>query len=200
MRRKHITKYRKTAVLALILAALFMFILPCVAMASGHGEAADTGWKATDWYKAMNFTVLAVALFLLLRKPASSALDGRIKGIRDELQDLEAKKEAAQKKLDEYTEKLSTLEQEAAAIIENYKEQGESARERIMADARASAQKIEQQAQRNIENEFETARQKLQQDILEKAVARAEELVKTTITPDDQSKLVDEYLDKVVTQ
>ena len=67
-----------------------------------------------------------------------------------------------------------------------------------MEDARASAQKIEDQAQRNIENEFEAAKHKLQHDIFEKAISRAEELVKEKITTEDQNKLVDEYLDKVV--
>lgn len=188
-------KRKKTVAVALTVMTGLLLVFPgfCAASAGGGG-----GWQDSDTYKVMNFAVLAVALFLLVRKPAGAALDGRIKGIRDELQDLEAQKESARKKLDEYTERLSALEQEAAAIIEDYKAQGEAARTRILEDAQASARKIEQQAQRNIENEFELARQKLQQDIFEKAVIRAEELVKTKITPEDQNKLVDEYLEKVV--
>jgi len=40
----------------------------------------------TDTFRVMNFTVLAVALFFVLRKPLSQALNGRIKGIKDELE------------------------------------------------------------------------------------------------------------------
>lgn len=194
---------KKTArVMAILVVVLFVFSGICLASSEGGhgGEPANTGWKATDTYKAMNFTVLVVALFLLLKKPVSSALNDRIDGIRNELQDLEAQKDAAQKKLDEYTQKLTTLEQEATEIIADYKAQGESAKAKILEGAKASAAKIEQQAQRNIENEFAEAKKKLQQDIFEKAIMQAEELVKTKITPDDQNKLVDEYLEKVVAQ
>jgi F-type H+-transporting ATPase subunit b len=42
------------------------------------------------------------------------------------------------------------------------------------------------------------AKQRLQQDIFEKAMTKAEEIIKKNITADDQNRLVDEYLDKVV--
>jgi len=51
---------------------------------------------------------------------------------------------------------------------------------------------------RNIEHEFKQAKIKLQQDILEKALVNAENLIKNKITTQDQDKLVDEYLEKVV--
>ena len=56
------------------------------------------------------------------------------------------------------------------------------------------------QAKRNIEHEFKAAKAKLQEEILEKALAKAEALVKDKITSDDQDRLVDDYLDKVVAQ
>ena len=59
-------------------------------------------------------------------------------------------------------------------------------------------EKLEEQARRNIEHEFKQAKIKLQQDILEKALVNAETLIKNKITSQDQDKLVDEYLEKVV--
>ena len=55
----------------------------------GHGEVHSPPWLITDTAKVLNFAVLAILLFLVLRKPASQALNGRIKGIADELEDLE---------------------------------------------------------------------------------------------------------------
>ena len=65
----------------------------------GHGEAAPKGWVATDTYRIMNFSVLFIALFLLLKKPVSNALNARITGIKEQLEDLEAKKAEAEKQL-----------------------------------------------------------------------------------------------------
>ena len=44
-----------------------------------HGSGGSKGWVATDTYRVMNFAVLAGALFFLLRKPVTHALDTRIK-------------------------------------------------------------------------------------------------------------------------
>ena len=164
----------------------------------GHDASHGTGWVKTDWYRVMNFAVLAAVLFFLLRKPVSQALNGRIKGIQDQLKDLEAKKQEAEKKLAEYNEKIADLDQEAEKIVAEYVRQGEEAKQRILKEAENAAAKLEEQARRNIEHEFKTAKLELQEEILEKALIKAEKLVKEKITSKDQNRLVDEYLDKVV--
>jgi F-type H+-transporting ATPase subunit b len=163
-----------------------------------HGEVKAKGWVATDTYRVLNFAVLAGALVFLLRKPLSQALGSRIKGIQAQLEDLEAKKAEAEKILSEYNAKISRLSQESEGIVSEYIRQGNEAKARILKEAEASAYKLEEQARRNIENEFELAKQRLQQDIFEKAMVKAEEIIKKNITADDQNRLVDEYLDKVV--
>lgn len=167
----------------------------------GHGEGNGTkGWVATDTYRVMNFLVLAIGLFFILRKPISQALRGRIQGIQDHLDDLEAKKKQAEAELAEYNEKLSLLEKEAEGIIAEYINQGKEARSRILKEAEAAAQKVEDQARRNIEREFKQAKEKLQTDVLEKALVKAESLIKENFTTDDQDRLVNEYISKVVTR
>ena len=146
----------------------------------------------------MNFAVLAIGLFLLIRKPASNALNARIKGIKDQLSELETKKKDAEKSLEEYNKKFSLLEQEAEKLVEDYIRQGKEAKTRILEEAKRSAEKLEEQARRNIEHEFKQAKLKLQEDIIEKALVKAEALLTEKITAEDQDKLVDEYLDKVV--
>lgn len=167
---------------------------------AGHGEAGEhgTGWTATDTYRVMNFTVLAVALFFLLKKPVSQALNSRIEGIKDQLKDLEAKKDSAEKELADYNKKLADLEMEAERIVAEYERQGQEAKTRILKEAEASAEKLEEQAKRNIEHEFNQAKRRLQEEIFERALGKAEEIIKSHVTTDDQNRLVDEYLEKVV--
>jgi len=141
---------------------------------------------------------LAIALFWLLRKPASKALNARIQGIKDQLSELEAKKKDAEKELAGYKERLSLLEQESGKLVQEYIRQGEEAKARILEEAKQAAEKLEEQARRNIENEFKQAKLQLQEDILEKALVEAEALIKKKITTEDQDKLVGEYLEKVV--
>ena len=165
---------------------------------AAHGDAKPVGWLPTDTYRVLNFAVLAGALVFLLRKPIAQALDSRIKGIQAQLEDLEAKKAEAEKTLSEYNAKIARLSKESEGIVAEYIRQGNDAKARILKEAEAAAYKLEDQARRNIENEFEIAKQRLQQDIFEKAMTKAEEIIKKNITADDQNRLVDEYLDKVV--
>ena len=188
---------KKGSILLVIMTMLFLCFTGISAAASEH-EAKSKGWAATDTYKVMNFGVLAIGLFLLLKKPVSQALNSRIKGIKDQLDELEEKKMAAEKQLAQYNEKFSNLEQEAEKLIEDYIRQGNEAKARIIEEAKISAEKLEEQARRNIEHEFKRAKLELQQEVVEKALKKSEEIIKSKITDKDQEKLVDEYLDKVV--
>lgn len=180
-------------------ALMFLIFGVAYAFAAGGGEGdGHQKWVATDSYRIMNFTVLVVGLFLLLRKPVANALNSRIKGIKEQLEDLEVKKAAAESELAKYVEKLAKLESEADNIIEDYIRQGSDAKARILKEAETAAEKLEEQAKKNIEHEFEQAKIRLKEDVLEKAMARAEEIIKTKISTDDQERLVDEYLNKVV--
>jgi len=182
-----------TAIAFLIFGSAFAF-----AAGGGEGDGHHQKWTATDSYRIMNFTVLVVGLFLLLRKPVAKALNSRIKGIKEQLENLEVKKAAAESELAQYVGKLAKLEGEADSIIADYIRQGNEAKARILKEAESAAEKLEEQAKKNIEHEFEQAKHRLKDDVLEKAMARAEEIIKTKISTNDQERLVDEYLNKVV--
>jgi F-type H+-transporting ATPase subunit b len=168
------------------------------AMAAEHG-AAVKGWEATDTYRIINFVVLAVVLYLLLRKPVSQALHGRIKGIKEELAELENRKREAEAKLSQYTEKLSLLDEEAKKIVDGYIEQGVEAKARIILEARASAEKLEADTKRRIEQAFARAREEVQGIIIGKAMEKAEVMIRGNISAADQERIVDDYLEKVAT-
>ena len=185
----------------LVVTTMLLFGFTGIALSSTEGgghEQAPKGWEATDTYRVMNFTVLALALFFLLRKPLAKGLGARTAGIRDQLSDLEAKKKEAEAQLAAYTEKLAELDQEAERLVAEYIRQGNETRERILQEAEQAAQKLESQALGNIEHEFKMAKARLQEDILEKALVKAEEIIQERITAEDQDRLVDEYLEKVV--
>jgi F-type H+-transporting ATPase subunit b len=194
--RKHRSKLLR-AVFSL-LAVTMLLIFSGVAFGASGEDGGAKGWVATDTYKVMNFAVLAIALIYLLRKPVSQALNDRIKGIKEQLGELEAQKKKAEDELAGYNEKFKQLDQEAEKLIAQYIQQGEDAKAKIIKEAEAAADKLEDQARRNIEHEFKKAKEKLQVEVLEKAMAQAEDIIKARISGEDHERLVDEYLDKVV--
>ena len=194
--------FRNLLIFGLTLSVLLMPAVGLCAAESGHGEGSGEsgtkGWVATDTYRVMNFVVLAVGLIILLRKPLSKALKSRITGIQDQLSELEEKKKKAEAELAEYNEKLSHLDKEAEKIVTEYVKQGNEAKIKILKEAELAAQKLEEQAKKSIEHEFKLAKEKLQSEIFEKALAKAEDLLRDKITTEDQDRLVGEYLNKVV--
>jgi F-type H+-transporting ATPase subunit b len=178
--------------------ALITLVLLGGTLCGAQTAFAAKGWVATDTFRVMNFAVLFIALFFLLRKPLKQALNARIKGIKDQLEDLEARKRAAEKELESYKEQLAMLDKESEKIIDDYVKQGESAQAKIIAEAESAAEKLQEQARRNIEHEFKQAEAALKEEILEKALQRAEEIIKSKVSTEDQERLVDDYLKKVV--
>ncbi len=186
-----------------LLCAILVLISFGIAWASsegghGGGHEVHNSWLLTDWYKVLNFGVLAIAGFVIARKIVPPLLRSRAQGIEDEIKELEQKKADAEKKLAEYQAKFKNLDQESKQIVEDNIRQGEEAKERILAEAKAQADKLEDMAKRNIEQEFKAAKAALRQEIVEKAMGKAEEVIKTSISSKDQNKLVDDYLKKVV--
>ena len=187
---------RNSIVMFIIISLLFFFV--GVALGSSGGEHGPKGWVATDTYRVMNFSVLFLGLFFLLRKPTAQFFSTRIKGIEDQLGELETKKKDARQKLEEYTAKLAQLDQEGKKIVDDYIRQGNEAKERILKEAESVADKLKEQALRNIDYEINQAKLRLQEEVLGKAIVKAEEIIKNEITIEDHDRLVDEYLKKVV--
>lgn len=167
--------------------------------AEGGGHASEPKrWEMTDTYKTMNFAVLVVGLYFLLKKPATQALNARILAIKEQLAELEKKKEEAELLLAEHAERISRLGEEADKILEESIKQGEEAKARILKEAADAAERLEEQAKRSVAYEFKQARQRLREEVLEQALAEAEKLIIKKIKPQDQERLAGEFLEKVV--
>jgi F-type H+-transporting ATPase subunit b len=128
----------------------------------------------------------------------AKALEGRRQGIKDQLDDLEKQKQEAERQLAEYKERFGRIDQEVEKIVADYVQQGEAAKAKILEEAKVSAEKLREQAKKNIEHEFQTAKQQLKAEMAEQAVAVAEQIIKQHIKDEDQDRIIDEYLTKVV--
>lgn len=194
-------KLNKAMLKSVLITGTFM-LLTCTlswAASDAHGDGGvHNAWTSSDTWKVLNFGLLLAGAIFIIKKFVPALLNSRSQGIADEIQELTSKKEEAEKKLAEYQAKFKNLDQESKQIVEDYIKQGEEAKARILEEAKAQADKLEETAKRNIAQEIKSAKAALQQEIVELAMNKAEEVVKASITSKDQNKLVDEYLKKVV--
>ena len=173
--------------------------------AAGHGAAAAHGGGETTerllalLYRSINFIIFFGVLFYLLRKPLKQALADRKDTIQKELQDLEAKKEEANREFQILEKRISNIKEERETILAEYKAEAEKEKQKIIDNAQKTASRIIDQSQITIQQEMQKANQALRQEMSDLAVRMAEDLLKKNITDDDQKLLIGEYLAKVVT-
>ena len=184
-----------------------LFSLGCFASASvflssfalAAGGGADRSGDLLDLlYRFINFALLVIILFIVLRKvPIKEYFSSRIEGIKKELEDLKKQREASQRKAQELESKLKAFEGERKEILAQYKADGLAEKKRILAEARDRAKQILEQAELSIQYEMQSAKEKLKQDVVALAAQRAEEIIAREMTDKDQDRLVNEFIEKL---
>jgi len=148
-------------------------------------------------FRIMNFVVLLIILVKFGAKPIADGLSSRRKQIKEEIEDLEAKKADAEQAYKEFSKKLESVEKDVGGIVEKAVAQAEIEKVRILDAAEKSAGDIKRSAEMAIANEVTAAKRALKGEITEQAAVMAEELIIKNLTSDDQVKIIEDYLDKV---
>jgi F-type H+-transporting ATPase subunit b len=165
--------------------------------AGGHGGMDPA--KISDFiWRTFNFLVFAGIMIKLLAKPAKEFFVKRSQDIAQNLDDLEAKKVAAAQAVQEAEAKLAEVAAEREKILQRYIAEGEAEKAKILEKANQVAARIKEMASLTIQQESKKAAQELKQEVVALATQLSEDLIKEKITPADQQKLVEEYLNKVV--
>lgn len=180
-----------------LITALVMVMLSCgIAVAADY--PVDSGVLLKDFlYRLLNFSIVVAILVYFLKKPIRNALSGRRDDIEKALIAARRAKEEAEAKFAEYDKKLAQATQEIATISASIRKEAEMEKQKIIDNAREQAVKIEQDAERAAALEVAKARLSLQQEAVQLAVGVAEDLLKKNFTKDDDSRLIDEYMQKV---
>ena len=188
----------RVKVTSVLLSVLLLIILSSFVYASGGEHQADSGVLLKDFlYRVLNFSIVVAILVYFLTKPLKKGLAGRREEIENALSEAKKAKEDAEAKFAEYDRKLAQATEEIAEISDAIRREGELEKQKIIANAKAMAKQIEQDAGKAAELEVAKARQVLQREAVQLAVGIAEELLKKNFTKDDDARLIDEYMQKV---
>lgn len=163
----------------------------------GHGGISPAKVQDFIW-RIFNFVVFAAILIKLVAKPAKAFFAGRSLEIAASFDELEAKKAEAEAALKAAQSRLAEVASEREELIKQFIAEGELEKKKIIEKAELVAARIKEMATLTIQQETKKAAQELKQEVAEKATQMAEALIKKEITPTDQTKLVEEYLHKVV--
>jgi len=181
----------------------FAVLVAALAMASFAFASADgalfTAQNLKDYaLRVVNFIIFAFLLYKFGGAKIKAFFVGRRDQIKQELDDLQARQAAAEKKLKEVETGIANMAQEKKAILDQARVQGEAIKAAIIEKAHNDAEALKAQAKRTAANEVQAAIDSIRAEMADMVVAAAEKIVAEKLSAQDHEKLVDDYLTKVV--
>jgi F-type H+-transporting ATPase subunit b len=183
-----------------VLTLVGVLAFTALAYASGGegGEHAEGLPWANYGFRILNFVIFIFLLYKFAGAKAAAFFGGRRTQIKKDLEDLEARKAEADKKLKDVEAGIRNLEQEKAAILAEAKSQGEALKTAIIEKANKDAENMRAQAVTSAENEARAAFDRVRSEVADQVIEQATKIVREKLTAQDHERLVDEYLTKVV--
>jgi len=190
-------KIRKLITAVIIVLAIAL--LAGVAFASGGEGGGEHGSKWGGFlYQAINFGILVAILAVAAWKAdLKGMITGRSEGIKKNIEEARAAREAAEKALAEVEEKLKTKDREIAEMMQVSEQSGSKERDRLIAEGERLSKSLVEQARANIEVELRQAMEALKKEAAELALELAEQQIGQKLTAEDQKVLFEDALKRL---
>ena len=179
--------------LRVVPSALFLVLIPALARASEGGG----GHESKLFWHAINLALALGVIGYFARTPIRTYMAERRQNIEAGIEAARRQLAEAERQLAACDERMTSLDHEIEEIRRNVRAQAENERERLLADARAMAERIRRDAHTAVEQESRRAREELRNEAAEMAVRLAGDLLKRQVTDSDRARLVDEFVDRV---
>jgi len=189
---------RVSRVAAPLAASLFF---AAAAFAAEEGGAHQGGGVHIPWgeivKQAINFFILAGVLVYFLRKPLSSFLKERSELLRKAIDDAAKARADAAERLAAIETRTAKLADEIAGMNARMDVEAAAEARRLQDTAAAEISRIRAQSEFTGEQEVKKAREELRREASLLSAKAAEELVRKTLSPEDQERLVLENIEKI---
>lgn len=142
----------------------------------------------------VNFSLLAVLLYVLLYKPILRMLNERRERVARSMADVDAAREAAARAQQEYDRHILEAQRKAQEIISAASQASEKVGDEIKAEAMREAESIRQKAREEAAQEKAHLLSEVQSQIASLSMLATERVLKQTVDETAQRKLVDQFL------
>ncbi len=148
-------------------------------------------------YPFINFAILVVGLFFLLKNPTKVFVKGRHHSLKDELDKVQVKLAGAQQQYQEYSARLSSMDAEIMNLVQSVRSEAESAKVKIITEARRAADQIVIDSKRTAESMMVEFKDQVRTDLANQVIARTEVILKSKMTGDVREALKKDFSKQV---
>ena len=145
----------------------------------------------------VTFLVLLTLLAKFAWRPLLEALESRQSAIRKSLDDAQQAKQELERVNQESTQIVNRARVDAEAIITQSRSDGDRLREEIKQKARAEADHIVKNAERQIQLETSRALEQIRREAVDLSVMIASKIIQRNLSREDNERLIDEALAQV---
>ncbi len=163
---------------------------PALAAEGESPAGTPLGWV----FRWLNFAVLAGAVVYVCLKKAPGFFCGRREQIASSISESARAREEAERQLREAEDRLGRLEPQLTELRAAARRDTTADAERSRAAAQQEARKIERAAQMEIEAAERAARMELKRLMAQRAVERAESIIRQRLTPESQAALLQVFV------
>jgi F-type H+-transporting ATPase subunit b len=182
---------RVISIVSVLLLATFAVVLA----SEGGGESSSL---STMIWRVVNFIILMALLWKLLADKIKTYFVDRREEIAQMIDEADKAKADAEAQYADIQQKLKNVEKDIQDIKGAIMGELGSEKARIIEEGKVAAERIIQQAKWTAEQEVVKAKNELKDHVVEMAGDMASGMITKSMTPDDQKRILEEYLENVV--
>jgi F-type H+-transporting ATPase subunit b len=146
----------------------------------------------------VNFIILICLLGYFVWPVFKKSVAQRQVDIKKFAEDARTQKVDAENRLREFENKLRVFEADAEGLLRTAQADAATLSAKIIDDAHKQAEHIRKDAESTATSNITDFRNELKREVVKQAVAEAEKIIRESLTNDAQSKIIRDYMEKVV--
>jgi F-type H+-transporting ATPase subunit b len=187
--------------------------------AAGHGEAAHgaaagahapaaahhhDGITLFNWpsaedpriglaYLVINFVVLAFLIHRLILRKLIQDNATRHDEIKRQVDEAAAALREAQTVIADYKQRVARIEADSQQILDEARQAAAADRQRLQSEAETEVERFKAGALAAAQREVDTRKAELETEVVDRAIARAAEILQSRLTDSDHNRMVDDF-------
>ncbi|MGD2012096.1 MAG: ATP synthase F0 subunit B [Desulfobacterales bacterium] len=183
------------------IAEISYFILAVVIGILLLGTEASAANNSDDWrptfdlvMRWLNFGIIVFILVKYARTPVKNFLLNRRAEVAREIEMVEEKKEAANKKIEEAARMLDESEVRFAKVKERIIQEGETKKQKLIEDAKQESKILLESTRKKIDNQLLDAQKAFKSELVDAAISMAMKRLPDEITTQDNQNFTNQFL------
>jgi F-type H+-transporting ATPase subunit b len=183
------------------IAKICYFVLAVVSGILLLGTEASAANNSDDWrplfdlvMRWLNFGIIVFILVKYARTPIKDFLLSRREEVAREIEMVEEKKEAANKKIQDAARMLDESEVRFARVKERIIKEGETKKQKLIEDAKQESKILLESTMKKIDNQLLDAQRAFKSELVDTAISLAMKKLPDEITTEDNQNFTNQFL------